>query len=388
MLLLLPAALANGLTTHVTICQDAVTLLPEGDLRTLLEAHPQELQNGAQLPDGGYPLGEGYAEIAHWEPFQQGFRESLGDAPWEDPYGQQLLAFNLGESCHGMGDQVFDSLYIEQVLYHDAESDYSYSFDTATDVAIAVKRAPQAPPERFLPTDELLPVFATLGEDTTADVLTEGQGLTDLALQLIGLTANNPDEAQTQMDWFPWASEHILDHDVMGNPWDESLAVAAYWQVIWGRLTGDLSPLEPVMKTFPEDGAYAHPTSMADPASRVAVVFSRGIVRDLLIPDLFHVRDPDGAEVSVTPWLYYGQDSHVVVLLPAADWAEDTVYTVEVDPGVVFIDGTQSEAAASFTFYTGDPLEEEPVRYEECGCASVSPAPFSLLGLLALRRRR
>ena len=167
--------------------------------------------------------------------------------------------------------------------------------------------------------------------------------------------------------------------------------VALYWQELWWRLLGADRPPNPVLATFPADGGGAHPRDADLPTSWYTLVFARGLEADTVGPEAFQVLDSQGQEVEVEPWLFYRQASHVVHLLPVADWAEDEDYTVTVLPGVTSIDGWALDEPLTFTFSTrAAELEPEPSG----GCAT-PPLPagrwallFSLLGWGARRRRR
>ena len=130
---------ANGQGSHLWISQQAVGLLPAGELRDLLsdEALQPILMNGSMFPDGGYAAADDYGEMAHWEPFQDTYlawiRQQFSP-PWTDE-ARQHMAFYLGMASHGMADQVYDSLFVERAQVEDAQSDWANeSMDEATDV--------------------------------------------------------------------------------------------------------------------------------------------------------------------------------------------------------------------------------------------------------------
>ena len=113
LLLLSGTALANGQTTHLWITETARTHLPAGELADLLTGQSDVLRVGTMFPDGGYAIGHGYGEVAHWEPFQGLLRDWILDN-FDDPTGTDAapyVAFYLGLASHGMADQVFDSMY-------------------------------------------------------------------------------------------------------------------------------------------------------------------------------------------------------------------------------------------------------------------------------------
>lgn len=393
-------ALANGLTTHVTISEYALQHVADEALAELL-TDPDlwlQLQNGTQFPDGGYPLGHAYAETAHWEPFQDRYLAWIA-ATYGGDYGsaeaRQHVAFLMGLGSHGMADQVFDSLYMQRAYVYDADSDWeNTSMDTATDVAIAERTGGQQTVDAWADWDTMVTLMAEAGVEVDSDTLQEGQALTQLAITF-GRTAGGI-TAQTELyrAQFPWAYEHILDEAVDGSPPWEARAVAAYWNVRWARLHGEVADNEPVIYTFPQDGGYGHPVDASTVESRLTVVMSRAVVADLVLPDFFTVTDVDGHDYPVDPWVFYGTGSHTVHLVPQADWPKDTDFDVTVHAGIPFIDGSYAAEEVRFGFSTrAPPAEGEPPVYREaCACQAAAPPSLTtglaLATLAAARRRR
>ncbi len=383
-------ALANGLSTHVWITLAARETLPEGDLKELVNdpAIEDALRNGAQFPDGGYAVGDGYGEIAHWEPMQSELLDYIRDTWGPPPYtgeAAQHAAFLLGMASHGMGDQVFDANYIERVRVYDADSDYANSFDEATDVAFMALTGGQPVPPLWVP--EIMPsLFARQGHTVTQDTLEDGQALTGLAVNYVTLAAANPEAvAGYEAEW-PWATTHLEDPAAVGRPADEAVAVAWYWQKLWARLQGDDAFDPPVLGTFPPDGGFGHPTQAASIESRVVLVFSRGLIPDSLPPGTITVTDGAGHVYAPEPRVYYGQSSHVVLLQPYEDWALDEDFTVTVGPYATSIAEQTMTEPWSFTFSTRPvpvAVDEEAPSAPGCGCATASP-PATAAGLLLL----
>jgi hypothetical protein len=391
---------ANGLTTHVTISVDALELLPDGDARDFLtrdDVHDALVQ-GSQFPDGGYAVGDDYGEMAHWERLQSAMRAAIvTEWPTIDMSVEaaETLAFNLGMSSHGMADQVFDSMYMERSRQYDADADWANgSMDMTTDVALVAGRGAQPVLDAWVPTELMIPVFSEQGHEVDADTLESGQQLTNVAIAWVGSTGADDELAAPYLAEFPWAAEHILDDEVSGCPEHEARVVAKYWQVLWAHLHGTtVAELEPVMDTFPL-GGYGLATDATTVESRISVVFSTALDGSLFTGEQIHVTDAAGADVPVEPRLFYGDSSHVVLLQPLQDWAVDADYTVTVDVGVAFIDGTVSDEVVTFAMSTRAPpvevAEEEPPA-ESCGCGTVA-GPQGLAwfaaGALARRRRR
>lgn len=396
MLLLFPLAFANGLTSHVTISEWAVPLLPEGELADILqdpELWPW-LQNGTQFPDGGYPLGEAYSETAHWEPFQELYlqwivRTYAGD--YGSREARQHIAYLFGMMSHGMADQVFDSLYMQRAYVYDAESDWeATSMDEATDVALAAATGGQETLDPFVPTDVMVPLMSAAGVEVSADTLENGQLLTAVAITYVREAAKNEDTLADYEADYPWATAHMMGREVHGAPAWEADVVARYWQSRWARLIGEPSALEPILFSFPQDGGYGHPTDHTAVESRLTVFFSRGLLPEVLVPDLFEVVDTDGNVYALSdPWVFYGRGSHGVHLSPVEDWPADTDFILTVHPGAHFIDGTDATEAVSIRFSTRPPPEAgAPKDPDGCGCTGAAgPPALAWLAALALARR-
>lgn len=397
MLFLAATALANGLTSHVYVSERAITYLPDGELRDLV-ADPAlwpYLRNGTQFPDGGYAMGEAYSETAHWEPFQNlylGWIQDTYGPDFASDEARQHIAYWLGLSSHGMADQVFDSLYMQRAYVYDAESDWSNtSMDHSTDVALAAATGGYPLMDAILFPDPFVALMADAGVEVDEDTLETGQNLTMVAVAAVGGEGASAEHRAEHEAAYPWAYAHMMDETVDGCPEWEARVVAEYWQARWAQLHGETAANEPILYTFPQDGDYDHPTDATSVESRVTVVFSRGLVSDLVGPALFEVVDADGEPVTLAePWVFYGTSSHVVHLAPAEDWAEDMTYTVTVRAGAPYIDGTTSAEDVSFVFHTGPAPEEEPMPSCTCqeGGAPVAAAALGGIALLAVRRRR
>ena len=400
MILLVALAHANGLTSHVTISEWAIPHLPEGELSDILgdPALWPWLQNGTQFPDGGYPLGEAYAETAHWEPFQDRYLAWIA-ATYAGDYrsleARQHIAFLFGMSSHGMGDQVFDSLYMQRAYQFDAASDWEgMSMDEATDVALASATGGQETLDPVVPTDVIVPLMADAGVEVSASTLESGQLLTALAISYVREAGKDPVKVAEYVDAYPWAATHMMGRETPGAPEWEAEVVARYWQSRWALLNGESSSVEPILFSFPQDGGYGLPTDHTSVESRLTVVFSRGLVPEVLVPDLFEVVDTEGTAYPLqAPWVFYGAGSHVVHLAPEADWPADTDFVLTVHPGAHFIDGTDSTATVEIEFSSRPPPNSpDEALPDDCGCAGRSGYPGLLAAVLGaigvgLRRR-
>lgn len=355
-------AAANGQSTHLWITDDARSHVPEGALADFLAdpAIDKMLRNGTMFPDGGYPLDDPYAEIAHWEPFQTTYLDWIL-ANYDPPYtgeAAEHLAFLLGMASHGMADQVFDSLYGERVkLYDGAFGD----FDTASDIIMMSYFEPMMAPSDWVPYTVFDQLYDEVGYDVDPDTMMQGQNLLRIAVNSVAIFSQMPDQVAESSVPFPWGSQHLLDESVPGAPPCEGEIIARYWRVLWAIAHDQVMP-GPVMATIPADGAANHPTDSSSLESWVSVVFSRGLEDAPLDVSSFHVVSEGGTEVPITIWHYYGQDAHIVHLRPQADLEADTTYTATVDPGVLTIHGDSLDEF-EFRFSTGaigpDPVVPE-----------------------------
>jgi MYXO-CTERM domain-containing protein len=347
------SALANGQSTHLWITEHALTRVPEGPLAEFLarEELRKMLKNGTMFPDGGYPIDDPYAEIAHWEPFQIAYLDWIRanyELPLSDE-GSEHLAFLFGMASHGMADQTFDALYGERVIVYDGAFG---DFDTASDLIMMSSFEPMMAAGDWVP----YTVFDSLYDDAGYDVdparMMQGQNLLRIAVNSIAIFSQMPDKVAEAALPFPWGSQHLLDEDVSGSPPREAEIVARYWRVLWAMAHGQPLP-GPVLATMPPDGGANHPTDSSSIESWVTVVFSRGLEDAPLSEASFHVEAEGGGTIPVVLWHYYGQDAHVVHLRPQQNFAADTIYTVTVDPGVQTVHG-ESLDGYQFRFSTGD----------------------------------
>ncbi len=164
---------AAGMATHALMAEYGRDYLPDGHpLRAIVETHRPALLAGAMYPDGGYATGAAFAsdrdvaETAHWEYFvapliqqlhdtgclaasgvldtmpvvggtlvdaanQQGNLLPLADLRQDDSCGARI-AFAMGVAAHGLGDEVWDSLFEPQVRERgeEAASSPAYTLDT------------------------------------------------------------------------------------------------------------------------------------------------------------------------------------------------------------------------------------------------------------------
>ena len=391
-------ALANGQTTHIWITLHAREHLPPGELRDLVFRADLEpmLINGSMYPDGGYAVGDGYGELAHWETIQSPYLAWIAanhQTPWADDASEHI-AFLLGMASHGMADQVFDSLYMERAKVYDAGSDWANeSMDEATDVAwVAYHGESYEAPPLWVPSEPLIPLYASEGDhDVTADTVETGQQLLAFALAYVAAAGQDPSAVSEYEAQFPWATSHLHEEYAAGNPLCEAEVVALYWQSLWDRLNQSPRP-SPLLVAFPTSGSLGHPTVADTVEARVTLVFERGLDADSLGVDNFQVIDGDNQAHPFDVQLFYRHASHVVHIIPSEDWRVDTDYQVTVLPGVRTFDGETLPEAAPVAFSTRLPEMDSERERNESGCSCTTgrtrPRWTAVLGVLLLLRRK
>ncbi len=396
-------ALANGITTHLWVSEQALLLLPEGELKSLLSSEEGHLGlvNGTVFPDGGYAVGHAYGEAGHWEPLQSAYRSWLVDELGSPPYDTSeadFVGFFFGMSSHGMADQVFDSMFMERSKVYEGVLDPS--LDESSDILLVSQGGGHDTFDAFIPYEALIPLYAEQGIEVDEDTLDDGHSFARLEPFVVGTIGADPDAVAEYAALYPWTNEHLLDATVFGSPPLEAQVVAAYWQELYRRMMEDIPTEVPYLDTFPRDGAFGHPRGLNDVESRITIVFPRGLEANLLGPQAFRLREGEpeeaGRELPFSVDLFYGQSSHVVLLTPGEELAEDQRYTVEVVAGEVFDrEGGTFPVGGAFSFSTGAAPKTaaggEPPQ--GCGCRS-SGLPQGMLPALLIawtlsgRRRR
>jgi len=383
--------LANGQTTHIWITRKALSHLPAGELADLLQQPDLEpmLVHGTMFPDGGYPLGHPYGETAHWEPFQTRYLEWI-KSTWGPPYTGDAaphVAFLMGLGSHGLADQTFDAFYLNRSQLYDGDLGWAdgKSMDEATDIVWARSTGAQDVPERWVPYDDLLPLFEDAGVEVDAATLSEGHNLLELAVTAVGVAGSSDGDLSYYEDPFPWATSNLDNEDLPGIPAYEADVVASYWEELWDRLH-DLSGEQLIDRTWPVDGGFGLATDPASPDARISIIFRQGLYAEDVTADAFHVESLLGDSFELETWLYYGNDSHIVHLVPTEPWPTEMSMKVTVLAGLPTRTGAVLESDYEWTVNTGTHEEvENGVSMEETDdkdavktrCTYVSAGVFS-----------
>jgi hypothetical protein len=282
---------------------------------------------------------------------------------------QRHHAFILGAACHGMADQYYDRLFLRAIRDNDGDDSDA---DAAADVFLIVEHDKQVELEVWAPEMDLVTLYAeAMGHDLDADTLSTGVSRIGAALSLLILSSRR----RYADDWnaYPWAASHYYVPTVRGSLQDVAETIRLYWPAVDARVRGTDDPdRHLVLRTVPEDGEENVEVDRARVGSWISVPFGYGIDEASLNDEHLVVRDPEG---TVVPMNVRTSDS-MVQLQPEADWAYDTVYTVEVGTGVTTFEGKSLTEPRLFSFRTRcapDALADCPPLPEEWEMPSMPP---------------
>jgi len=354
------SARANGNYTHLWVAQDAVQHVENAELQELLAAPEwyEAMRNGANFPDGGYAVGDGYGEMGHWEPFQTLYLEWIRDTygpPWSDE-GKRHVAFLLGMAAHGLTDQLFDGMYLERHYVFDENSTGGEwgNVDGVTDICFAAAMGPMQPPETWVPADVMAELFAEAGHEVTPQTIEMGQSLVAVAVMYTDDKRTDEATLDKYMELYPWACGHVDDPTVPGSPISLGPPVARYMEVLWGRLHGNDGFDQPLLGAWFSKGMpYEQPRDAGTPDSWISFAMPRGLDKGSLTDESVTVVGPGGSAHPVTLQLYYGNDSHLVNIRPKEDWAKEADYTVTLSAPLATWNGLALEGTRTFEFSTG-----------------------------------
>ncbi|MBI2705510.1 MAG: Ig-like domain-containing protein [Actinobacteria bacterium] len=299
---------AAGVTTHAWMGLEAVDLVSDAQLKALLGANLGQVEGGGQFPDSGYfnaslgvPGGD-YGEEAHWQRFQDAYADRIRDDPscgdLTDPTGPcaPQIAHLMGMAAHGMGDEVWDWLfepnapdYGEQFLPPELSAfvgvgGIEFQMDM---VAIYDHGRPTSPDTPPLPNvTALREAFAAVGRsDITDSGLTTGKTNMGLIRTVEGNLA--PTYAPQVKAAMPWTSANVVT--APGGVNFGAKAIAAEYEVLWGRLLGNQPPTS-VANNYPANGATDVPATGWERTFGPGSYPDRGGARNRIFASLSYAR--------------------------------------------------------------------------------------------------
>lgn len=354
-------AVAHGVWGHVHVTGWAIENLPEGELRDFFD--DPEVANaawfGSAFTDSGYAVLGGsmadaaraYGEHTHWEPFIQNFVDHIVEhdpPPWETVESRRRVAFLMGCASHGLQDEIFDSLFLEQVAEHDGGS--QDEADPGVDGFLVLEGRMRFLPTEYIPMETLVELYAELDQPVTEEVVQYGVDLLVAAYlnDSMGLTiAEN--NGRLYRNQIPWTAEHYLDPEIPGSLRANILPTAAYMQAIWDRLHEGLADAELVSFRFPEPPRRLLSHETDTPDAWVTLGFSMGVDVGSVVT---HWQDDDETDVPFTQiGTRWGANlTRLVRLVPNEALIPGGWYTVTLDSGAIRIDGDELGSPITFRF--------------------------------------
>ncbi|MBT6178973.1 MAG: zinc dependent phospholipase C family protein [Deltaproteobacteria bacterium] len=299
---------AHGGLGHIQVTAWAAENLPEGELRTFLanEHVFNSLLFGAAYPDIGYypglkypELARQFAEYSHWPPFIESFAQWVREndpPPWRTLESRKRIAFLLGCAAHGYQDEVFDSLFLDQVGHHDGQG--QSEADPASDGFLVMDLLLATVPDGDIPVDALISLYNASGvfdEEIVEDhLLSSMKTMTDLYIDedagpLLATVATNG-----LLDDLIWTRDNYMNPDIPGSLHSEIYPTMFYMEGLWKRMHGDYSDSDVVMFSFPESSRRLRSHDASAPDSWVSYLFSSGIAQEELTATW---KDSSGDEV-------------------------------------------------------------------------------------------
>jgi hypothetical protein len=372
------SALAHGINGHIHVAAWAAAVV-EGPTRALLEDAEvlDAFLFGAAFPDTGYAVDDGYGEIAHWEPFVEAFVQHLRrevPPPYDTLEKQKRVAFLMGVGAHGLQDEIFDTLFLPQIEARDGAG--QDAADPGTDAFLHTGGHLEFTPAAYAPIEDVVQVLEeSMGHTVAPGTVNAGMArVKAFVIDSIGAFAEDLDAAHRPA--MPWGSRHYLDASIPGSLRSEVPATAAYAEALWQRLNGGLPVSGRVIHRYPgRDRAQAEDEPIpAD--SWVTLVFGVGVYVGTLSAETVRLRGPDGALIPCTiSGQRWGRDpmstSRLLVVKPDTAGQEVAQYTVELLPGIQFVDGERVEALWEVSLQAGDPSETAA----GAGDAGFTPGP-------------
>lgn len=352
------AALAHGINGHVHVTGWAIERLPPGEVADFF-ADPELFETAlfaASFPDSGYAIDDPYGEMAHWPPFLEAYlrhlRAEVGP-PFDTPEKRRLAAFAIGMACHGLQDEIFDSVFLHHIREHDGEG--QDSADTGTDAMLYTDGYLRFKPPQWAPLDALVSVFADEGHAVEPQTIEAGM------MRVKFLVIDNfhtlaPTFDRRYRPLLPWTAEHYVDPAVPGSLAAEIPATGAFIEALWHRLHGRPPVATVVSHPYPDGRRRLMSVDPDSAGSWVTLVLGIGARVGSVTTDRVHLEGPDGPvpfDLRHTRWGGAADDwTRIVQLRPRAALTPDAEYVVRLDPGFELIDGQIFEQPWQHAFRT------------------------------------
>ena len=120
--------------------------------------------------------------------------------------------------------------------------------------------------------------------------------------------------------------KRLFDELISGSPPTESVLVAKYWQFLWEELHSTTA-LEPTILTlYPMADVNTLSRQHQNIESRWTIVFSSTLDGTLFTRISFPYRTVRKGWISGDVDLFYGNNPHIVHIMPRHDWEEDSYH--------------------------------------------------------------
>ena len=185
----------------------------------------------------------------------------------------------LGAASHGFQDEVFDSLFLDQIAHHDEVG--QSEADSGTDGFLVMDLLIGTIPESDVPLYALLDLYNDSGEfdEEIVDdhILSSFDTMTDLYIDEGAGPVLAQVAANSLMDVLTWTRENYMNPEIPGSLHAEIFPTMHYMQDLWKQLQDDYSSDDVVMFSFPEGTRRLRSHESNSPDSWVSFLFSSGI---------------------------------------------------------------------------------------------------------------
>jgi hypothetical protein len=382
-----------GVTTHAWMALDAIAMVEDPQLEALLDEQRDFVRAGAHFPDSGYVLTNQYGEEAHWQRFHDAYllqvldRNDCGPLTAPDGPCAPSIAFWLGMTAHGMGDQVWDWLYEPNSPdldeYYAPEAFGSFGGVGGQEltmdlVAVAVHSRNLEPLAEIPDRAAILGAFEAVGF-TAVDDDALNLGWAGMRVAQLAETAWATEHIHDLREAMPWMSNNLVDGP--GGVRFAAQGIAGHYDAMWDRLlTGETTTS--IAVTYPAPGERRIPAEGWERSFLPGSSPGRGGARNRIaavmtqarpyvpteVPEGVRDELPEGAMVlterdTATPvaaqagypkTVPYGSASgaHTIAFQPAADLAPCTWYRAQTTEALVDALGNPS-APYQWDFRTG-----------------------------------
>lgn len=356
-----PVGHAHGINGHVHVTAWSMAEINESGVLALLDdpVVVDAMLFGAAFPDTGNGLDEvqgAYGETVHWEPFIEVFIQHVIETyppPYETPEIRRKIGFLFGVAAHGLQDEIFDTLFLDQIAAYDGAGQYEADF--GSDAFLYVDGHLEHKPEAYAPLDDLVPVLAQAGVEADAQEIQTGMERVKVFVIdfFDGPAMMLDDELRDQI---PWTAENYMNPAIPGSLTSEIEPTAAYMEALWARLHGRPPVGGRVAYTYPDPPGRSR---AIDPGvdAWITLVFGTGAVVGSLNNDTVSLLDANGVtvqmEVDHSRWTGNPDSvTRLLVVKPEVALQHNQRYQVQLKPGVRYVDGSTLDEPWTFEFKT------------------------------------